>query len=418
MSTYDVVIVGGGPAGCSTALHLLQLGIQPLLLEQDNFPRFHIGESLTGEANAVLDRLGLADEVRNAGFVTKYGVNVWGPEGKSNFFVPTVPGATIQVDRARFDQILLKTVRDRGGEVRKAKAKSVLQEGKRVIGLAVIDDAGNEYELRSRVVVDASGAAAFLSKERVAGSRQHGAYNKQVAIFSRVKNADLGDGKDPANWPGNTQIFYRGRHHWAWLIPITEEVVSIGVVVPSAYFTGSDETREQFLMRELMELNPVLKQQIPDRELLEEVRTASNYSYRVSDFTGPGHLAVGDAHRFVDPIFSFGVHIGLTEGKLAAEAIARYLATSGEQSASDDNPFAEYEKLVESGQDVFEDLIHFFWKFPLHFLRYINRKHRNDLIEIFAGRVYGEPSPGLLAFRELLANSSLNYQTPGESRLA
>ena len=72
----DVLIIGGGPGGAAMAMFLAREGIKPVILEQEEFPRFHIGESLTGEAGQVLRRLGFADEMAKREYPVKHGVKV------------------------------------------------------------------------------------------------------------------------------------------------------------------------------------------------------------------------------------------------------------------------------------------------------------------------------------------------------
>ena len=84
----DVLIVGGGPGGAVSAMFLLREGIKPVILEQEEFPRFHIGESMTGEAGQVLRRLGFEDKMRAAGYPVKHGVKVYGADGMNSWFIP------------------------------------------------------------------------------------------------------------------------------------------------------------------------------------------------------------------------------------------------------------------------------------------------------------------------------------------
>ena len=72
----SVIVVGGGPAGSATALHLLRAGVQPLIIERESFPRFHIGESLSGECGADLRALDLEDELLRQKYPIKHGVKV------------------------------------------------------------------------------------------------------------------------------------------------------------------------------------------------------------------------------------------------------------------------------------------------------------------------------------------------------
>ena len=122
-------------------------------------------------------------------------------------------------------------------------------------------------------------------------------------------------------------------------------------------------------------------------EFVQPTRTISNYSYHVKSFTGPGFLCAGDSHRFIDPIFSFGVFFALQEAEMAAAAIKRSL---DKPSSNGDNPFSEYEQRLERGQQIVEDLITCFWEYPLAFQRMVRHTHTADIIDIFAGRIYDE----------------------------
>ena len=116
----DVVIVGGGPGGAAAAMFLLKEGIKPIIIEQEEFPRFHIGESMTGEAGAVLRRLGLEEEMNRRQYPVKCGVNVF---GTSRWFIPVArrnenweleTASTWQVRRSDFDAMMLNEATKRG----------------------------------------------------------------------------------------------------------------------------------------------------------------------------------------------------------------------------------------------------------------------------------------------------------------
>jgi flavin-dependent dehydrogenase len=127
----------------------------------------------------------------------------------------------------------------------------------------------------------------------------------------------------------------------------------------------------------------------------------ANFSYQVRRFAGPGYLCVGDAHRFIDPIFAFGVHFAMVEGRRAADTIAGCLAAGGPATPQ---PFAEFQRRCQRGQDVIQDLVDCFWWNPFAFAIFVHRRYREDFIDLFAGRVYeSEPSPGVRALRKLNA---------------
>lgn len=399
----DVVVVGGGPGGSTTAAYLARRGLDVVVVERDEHPRFHIGESLTGEAGGMLRDLGLEERMAAFGWPEKRGVHVYGGSGKNDFWVPVKrrgpdgleSTVTWQVRRSDFDRMLW----DLAGETAElvaGRATAPIVEDGQVRGV-VVDTGTVSEEIHAEVVVDASGQATWLHTVGLAGAKDRGAYDRQVAIFAHFESVD----RNSPNGPTNTHIFYQRRNHWAWMIPIDDTVTSIGVVVPSSYFTACRESKSAFLLRELTELNPELITRTADARLVGEVRASSNYSYEVHGFTGPNYLAIGDAHRFTDPIFSFGVHLTMNEGRIAAEHIANYMDGFGRDAA---NPFAAYESYVEMGEDVVQDLIDTFWQHPFAFAFFIHRRHTEDMIDMFAGRLYQpEPSEGLAAMRRLLA---------------
>ena len=84
----DVLIVGGGPAGSASAMNLLAEGITPVIVEAESFPRYHIGESMTGACGKAIRDLGLEAEMYRRGYPTKQGVKVFGQSPRGSWFVP------------------------------------------------------------------------------------------------------------------------------------------------------------------------------------------------------------------------------------------------------------------------------------------------------------------------------------------
>ena len=139
---YDVIVVGGGPAGSSTATMVAQAGHRVLLLEREKFPRFQIGESLMPATYWTLERLGLLDQMECSHFPKKQSVQFFSKGGRGSvpfYFSETEPGPsaqTWQVDRAEFDQMLLENARAKGVEVwEETRVLRVLLEGDRATGV-------------------------------------------------------------------------------------------------------------------------------------------------------------------------------------------------------------------------------------------------------------------------------------------
>lgn len=401
----DVAVVGAGPAGAAAAIWLRRRGIDTVVVEREDFPRFHIGESMTGQCRPMVEDLGLAPVMAELGAPVKHGTAVYGAKGRNRFYVPVMarredgglePATAWQVRRSGFDHALRERAVAAGVDVVQGRAMAPLvDDDGRVTGLRVRSaSTGRQRTIRARVVLDASGQGKFLAHSGVTSPIVQGRYFRQVAVFTHVAGAL----RDEGEHPDDTVIFYRQAHHWGWFIPIDGETTSVGVVVPAEYFRSFRESPDAFFRREVLALNPELTRRLPKLDCVEEVRTVANYSYRVADFTGPGHLCVGDAHRFIDPIFSFGVFVALAEARFAAECIASVLE-HGPVDPTD--PFAAHRERSEAGLDRFQTLIDGFWSNPLAFGLLVHRRHRDDFLDLFAGRVYDHDSEGLRALKRL-----------------
>lgn len=423
----DVVIVGGGPSGSAAAMFLIREGIQPLILEREQFPRYHIGESMTGEAGGVLRQLGFEERMLKDGHPIKHGVKVFGTSGRNDWFLPVMQRDcnyelkdqfTWQVRRSDFDRMLLDEAVARGTSLIHGKAvKPLLNDDGSVRGVQARID-GILQDIEAEVVLDCSGQATFLANAGVTGPKYLGAYDKQIAFFSQLEGFVRDDGESREMQPGNTLIFYQKKYHWAWAIPLDDDVVSIGVVCPAAYYQEKNESKLDFLTRELRELNPELTRRVPEVKLVEDVHVVPNYSFQVRGFTGKGYICIGDSHRFVDPIFSFGLYVALKEAQFAAPAVRAYLEGEGRDAA---NPFADYQVHCEKGIDVLEDVLDGFWENPLTFAFIVYHRYRELMIDVFAGRIYDhQPSEAVTSFRKILGRERTydadDYSIPIGSR--
>ena len=417
MKKREVVIIGGGPGGAATALYLIQAGIKPLIVERQSFPRFHIGESLSGECGNSIRKLNLEAELLAQNYPIKYGVNVYNPQGVP-FWVEVkrrcpetnamLPNWTWSVTRSSFDKILLDAALERGAEYMNCDAVAPLQKNGRVIGLQIRTSGGALENLHCDVLVDCSGQATFLANRGVTGPKVKGNYANQIGVFSQIEDMTLDSGSEPSKSLGNTLIFYKERDHWAWAIPLNPRLVSVGVVAPAAYFKDQGLDKTEYLRRELVTLNPELSRRVTKTSFVEEVRSVTSYSYAATKYAGPGFICVGDSHQFTDPIFSFGVFLAIKEGEFAAEAIGKHLGGEGN---SRENPFTEYLAVTTEGQDAIRDVIDTFWEYPLVFTRMASGAAQDDITDLFAGRVYGEivqKNASRAAMRRLLAERRIH----------
>ena len=271
MKKRPVIIIGGGPGGSATALYLMQSGITPLIIERQRFPRFHIGESLSGECGNAIRKLDLDDELVAQNYPVKYGVNVFNPHG-TPFWVEVKkrcpetnemqPNWTWSVTRSTFDKILLDAALARGAEYMDCDAVTPLQENGRVVGVQIRTKSGALDKLYCDILVDCSGQGTFLANRGVTGPRVKGGYGNQIAVFSQIENMVLDNGTEPSKALGNTLIFYKQRDHWAWTIPLSPQLVSVGVVAPATYFKQRGLDKTEYLRSEIMSLNPDLTRRV------------------------------------------------------------------------------------------------------------------------------------------------------------
>jgi flavin-dependent dehydrogenase len=397
-----VAIVGGGPGGAALALYLARQGVESTIIERESFPRYHIGESMSGEAGGLLRGLGLNEKMLERRYPVKWGLHVYG-RSNHDWYVPVKlrtpenelrETSTWQVRRSDFDQMMLDQALAAGAELVRGQATTpIVAEDGAVRGVAVKMADGGLQRIESEVLVDITGQTKWLAGLGFTSKPEIGHYDRQVAVFSQVRNAIRNEGRNS----GNTLIFYKQLVHWAWFIPIDDETTSIGIVSPGRYYRSKRESKRDFLLREMGELHADLKRRLPDLELVEEARAVQNYSYQARKFTGKGWLCIGDAHRFIDPIFSFGLYVTLKEAQLAAPWIKSYLA--GERR-DDADPFAEHARLCDFGLDKLQDLIDGFWANPLAFALIAHQKYPDETVDLFAGRIFGnDHNPALEALR-------------------
>jgi flavin-dependent dehydrogenase len=387
-------------------MFLAKRGVQSVIVEKSPFPRYHIGESMTGECGAVVRDLGLEEQMLQLKFPIKRGLTVFGSEGKNAWYVPVMgrdanwnlfDQFTWQVRRSDFDQMMLDEATDRGADLVLGQAvEPLLSEDEAVHGVRVRLEGGEILDIKSEVLLDCSGQATFLANAGVTGPKYRGSYDRQIAIFAQVKTSIRGEGKHR----NDTLIFYRQKYHWAWFIPLDDEVASVGVVIPAAYYTEKRENKREFLTREIREINPELQLRIPEVEFLEEPRSVVNYSYQVREYCGKGFICVGDAHRFIDPIFSFGLFETMKEAQLVVPVIGAYLDGA---HRDEQNPFVEHQRNCEQALDIVEDAIDAFWEHPLAFAMYTHVRYPDQVIDILSGRVFErQPSQAVKAMRKLL----------------
>jgi flavin-dependent dehydrogenase len=334
MSEYDVIVIGGGPAGATVSTLLAQRGTRVALFERERFPRFHIGESLIPETYWVLERLNMLPKMKASRFVKKHSVQFVTASGRLSapfYFADNKPhecSQTWQVVRSEFDQMMLQNAREHGVDAHEGvHVVDVLFEGERAAGVRIRDASGVRRDVSARVVVDASGQAALL-QNRFKLRLWDPVLNKG-AIWTYWKGAYRDAGRDE----GATMVLQTGdRTGWFWYIPLHDDVVSVGVVAPfDELFKGRTGHAQTYT--EAVERSAAVKSRIAGAERTTGYFATRDYSYRATAVSGDGWVLVGDAFGFLDPLYSSGVLLALRSGEMAADAIVEGLA-AGDTSAA------------------------------------------------------------------------------------
>ena len=324
---YDVIVIGGGPAGSTVSTLMAQRGVKVGLFERERFPRFHIGESLIPETYWVLKRLNMLPKMQRSHFVKKHSVQFVNAKGKESapfYFWDNKPhecSQTWQVVRSEFDQMMLENAREHGVDAHEGvHVLEVLFEGDRAVGVRIKDADGARRDIHANVVVDASGQAALL-QNRFKLRLWDPVLNKG-AIWTYWEGAYRDAGRDE----GATMVLQTtNRQGWFWYIPLHNNIVSLGVVAPFDYLFKGRKGSHEDTYQEEVDAAPAVKHRVANATRVTGYFVTRDYSYRAKQVAGDGWVLVGDAFGFLDPLYSSGVLLALKSGELAADAICEGL---------------------------------------------------------------------------------------------
>ncbi len=399
MTECEILIIGGGPAGCTAASMLAGRGRDVVLLEKERHPRFHIGESLLPLNTAIFDRLGIRDAVASIGvhkpgaeFVsdaTGQAVQFSFAQGLDQRYV-----SSWQVPRAPFDQLLFRTAQARGARA---------QEGTKVIAVSLpppggrarveaVGPGGEAQVFAPRFVLDASGRDTFLAgrfRRKQANKR-----NNTAALYAHFRGALRRTGE----LDGYISV-HLAEDGWFWLIPLPDDVMSVGFVGDaSAFRERRGSPRDLFLRR--IAASPTVSARMTGAEMISEVTSTGNYSYSCDRSFGDGYLLVGDAFAFLDPVFSSGVLLAMTAGEMGAQVAERWL----DDPAHGRVAAARMEREVRNAMARLSWLIYRINTPALRllFMNPANRlRMRDGLVSLLAGNLRGSPKQlvPVLAFK-------------------
>ncbi len=398
---YDLIVVGGGPAGSTAATAVAMRGHRVLLLERETFPRYQIGESLLPATVQGLCRLlGVADEVNKAGFTVKRGGTLrWGRDPKpwqfSFSMTPRLPEPTstaFQVERSRFDEILLRNATRTGVDVREGcSVRRVLATDERVHGVEYTSPDGTARTAHARYVIDASGNTSRLHG-RVGGARVYSDFFRNLAVFGYY----AGGARLPEPNRGNIfcAAFDAG---WLWYIPLRDDLTSVGAVIAPTYAPAVQQDRRaawQDMIKACPEVRDLLAGVPTATEPpYDEVRVRKDYSYWKKSFWRPGMALVGDAACFVDPVLSSGVHLATYGALLAARSVNASLAGD----VPEERGFAEFEARYRREYRVFYEFLIAFYDMERNDQSYFWQAKKVTKVDTTETAAFAELAGGLVS---------------------
>jgi hypothetical protein len=319
----DVLIIGGGPAGSTAAALLAEHGKDVVLLEKDAHPRFHIGESLLPRNLAVLERLGVRDEIAAMG-VLKPGAEFVSDETGESIAFPFALSLNrsythaYQVRRSEFDAALFANARRKGARAtERVRVTDVAFTANARARVTAEDAECVTRQYAPRFVLDASGRDTFLAGRF--RTKQANKHNNTAAVFAHYRNVERRTGETT----GYISI-HLAENGWFWMIPLTGEVMSVGFVGNQQAFKHHRGNLRNFL-EERIHSSPTVRARMHSAERISEVHSTGNYSYRAETATGDGWMMIGDAFAFIDPLFSTGVLLAMIAGERGADVASIWL---------------------------------------------------------------------------------------------
>jgi flavin-dependent dehydrogenase len=386
---FDVIVMGGGPAGSSVASILSLEGRKVALFEKEVFPRHHIGESLMTDTYWTFRRMNFLDKLKQSPFVSKYSVQFANPEGKESrpfyFFEANhhESAVTWQVTRAVFDKMLIDHAAEQGATVHQGTAvKEVLFDGSRAIGVEAQMPDGSLQKFYAKVVVDATGQGAMLSNRF--GWRVRDKKLKKAVLYSYFKGAH----REPDLNGGATLVLRTelGSNGWFWYIPLENDITSVGIVADPDYLhKGRGKDLAKIFEEEIEKCEPC-RRRVAGAERVDKIYSIIDYSYRSKECAGDGFIIIGDAYGFLDPIYSSGVLLALKMAELAADAIHDCF-NNGDFSA---RRLGQFQPMLDNGIESMRKLVHAFYSEGFSFSQFLKKypEQRVNIINLLIGDVF------------------------------
>ena len=390
---YDLIVIGGGPAGSTVATLVAEQGHRVLLLEREAEPKFKIGESLIPATYWTFKRLGMLEKLRASHFPQKYSVQFYSRTGKASspfYFFQTNPhesAVTWQVLRSEFDEMLLDNGKEKGVEVKRGiRVREVLFEGDTATGVVIQGTNGIRETLKTTVIVDSTGQRSLIGRQLDLNTTEPNL--KMASLFTHYEGGHRDEGIDE----GATLILHtEEKDSWFWSIPLPYDRTSIGVVGEIDYLLqnrrdANGRLDAQRIFTEELEKCPALKMRLDGAEQLFPIQTTKDFSYRASRIAGNNWVLVGDAFGFLDPVYSTGLFLALKSGEMAADTIIEAFRKDDFSAAQ----LGNFGPAFVDGMEAFRKLVYAFYTKEFSFARFLSEypEHLGGIVDILSGDVF------------------------------
>lgn len=322
VTSPDILVVGGGPAGAATAAWAARAGLKVMLVERARFPRHKAcAEYLSPEASRDLADLGVLGEVEAAGaekltgfrLVSDDGRSVTGRFAEAPGYPPYRPWG-LALPRAVLDPIVLSAAERSGAEVRMEVGLEKLLLERGAVRYAVLRSASIREAITPRAVVGADGLNSIVARQL--GLARRGSPSR-LALVAHLEGVD---GESTAG------EMFAGRGRYLGLARIGGGLTNIAAVVPAREAPAVAAGRRAYFWRELGRY-PELHERTGRARIVREVMVTGPFGRRARRATHDGALLVGDAADFFDPFTGEGIFAALRGGRLAAQALQAALST-------------------------------------------------------------------------------------------
>ena len=313
MDNADVVVIGGGPAGCSTAIGLNRLGYNVVLCDQAKFPRDKVcGEFISPAADPILARLGVLGHIEALATKRLKGVAISSYEGEELVIdYPYQPGqverpTSLSVPRYELDSLFIEQVRRVGVEVREQnKITDFLFDEGCIAGVRGWDENKSSFTIKAPLIIDAGGRNSLSLKKF--NLKKKSSRNAKIAMAAHWKGAQI---------PDDYCYMHISRPGYTGIARVSEDSTNVVLVVDLNSIRG--ENPDNFYRHTVMK-NRARQRILQNAESVEPVRAVESLGFSVKPIPCGGLLAVGDAMGFIDPFTGEGIYLSLRSSEIAVE---------------------------------------------------------------------------------------------------